>query len=125
MTYKIRRLHNLDHENGSTLEDGCRFVNCLPPGILGNVDGTHITVPAGRRTRPHLHWHSTCFVFVVDGSGIARLNGDERRVALNDFIVIRPGTSHGFEAGPEPLTLLSLHGPSLANGTEDIDLEFV
>ena len=120
--WQILRLHKLDAKTGATLDNGCRFVECLPPGPLGDVDVTHITVPANSRTAPHRHRKSTCFVFVVDGSGFVRLDGRRERVALNDFVLIEPRTVHAFEANGEPLTLLSVHSPSLsADGDADIE----
>ncbi len=121
--WKILRLDRLDGKSGATLENGCRFVECLEPGVVGDVDATHVTVPAGRRTSPHRHRRSTCFIFVVDGKGVAHLDGRREPVALNDFVLVRPGIVHSFEAGEEPLTLLTLHGPALANGG-DADVEY-
>lgn len=122
--FRIVRLHRLDASNGSWLESGCRFVECLSAGAIGDVDATHITIAPGRRTQPHFHRRSRCFVFVVDGCGVAHLGGRRRRVALNDFVLIQPGVVHAFEALDEPLTLLAIHGPALVRGDSGCDIEF-
>jgi mannose-6-phosphate isomerase-like protein (cupin superfamily) len=120
---EIRQLHKLDKSHGNTLENGCRFVECLNAGELGDLDATYISVPMGKSTRPHKHTRTRCFVFVVDGKGVVRTGSERRGVALNDFVLIPPGVVHSFEATVEPMTLLSLHSPAL-NGNGDLDLEY-
>jgi quercetin dioxygenase-like cupin family protein len=123
--YRLLRLHELDSDRGMTLENGCRFVECLKKGEIGDLDATLITIPARRSTQPHRHARTRCFVFVVDGQGEARLNDDRRRVALNDFVLIEPGVTHQFRAFEEAMTLLSIHSPGLSEADGDLDLEYV
>lgn len=122
--YQVFRLHRLDASHGSTLENGCRFVECLHPGLLGDVDATYITIPPGERTVPHFHRRSRCFVFVVDGRVIAHVGRRRQRLTMNDFILILPRTTHSFEALDDPVTLFSLHSPAIGAGTPDGDIEF-
>jgi mannose-6-phosphate isomerase-like protein (cupin superfamily) len=121
--YQILRLHRLDARNGATLENGCRFVECLARGWIGDIDATYVTIPAGSATRPHLHRRACCFVFIVDGRAEAQLGVRRHRVAMNDFVLISPGVAHSFRALTEPVTLLSIHVPAL--GGAEGDLEFV
>lgn len=123
---RVLHLHRMDEKGGATLDHGARYVECLPAGLLGDVDATHIIIPAGGGTDPHRHRRATCFVFVVDGRGAAVLNRRRQRIALNDFVVIPPKVWHSFHASPdEPMTLLCLHGPAVLrrDGT-DPDLEY-
>lgn len=122
-TYRVLRLHHLDRR-GSTLDNGCRFIDCLKPGELGDIDVTYITIPPGRRTRPHVHRKARCFIFVVDGRAIAHLGGRRRRVTMNDFVLVRPNVAHSFEALDEPVTLLTIHSPALCRASIDGDIEY-
>lgn len=121
--FRISRLQEMDSQTGATLENGCRFIECLKAGELGELDATYITVPPKKSTQAHSHRYSRCFIFVVDGSAIAHLDGAKRRIAINDFLLIQPGVIHSIEALEEGATLFSMHSPPLAS-EEDVDLEF-
>jgi quercetin dioxygenase-like cupin family protein len=105
------------------LEQGCRFIECLNRGEVGDVDATYIQISAAGRTRPHRHKKSRCFIFVVDGHAVMHLNGVARRVALNVFVLIEPGVVHSIEApADEDAILFCLHSPAIsADGGADVE----
>lgn len=119
--WKVKHLQDLDSSCGDS-EDDVRYIPCVKQGELKGLDAVYITLESGKRLPLHTHRRSTCVVFVVDGRAVARIGRRSIRVMMNDFVLIPPGTRHGFHALKEPVTLFTLHTPPLYSraGAPDI-----
>lgn len=56
------------------------------------------TVPAGGATRRHHHRETEEFYFILGGTGVMELDGEEREVGEGDAILIPPGAWHRIRA---------------------------
>ncbi len=87
---------------------------------------------AGTAYRVRIEPHSTTSVsyhklaeeiyYVLEGSGMAVLNGEHRCLRTGDFLRLPPGTTHGFITEDEPLVMLDIHSPG---SRPDRDVYFV
>ncbi|MBI3098753.1 MAG: cupin domain-containing protein [Planctomycetes bacterium] len=114
---------HLDRLQGEVRDDAF-VVPCAGAEELRNVDLEYTVVKPGKTVFPHHHDRATCFVFIVDGHGHALLDGKRVRVRMNDFVLVPPGVSHGFEAGDVELTLYALHTPPLSLRSSQPDLHY-
>lgn len=114
---------HLDRLPGEVRDDAF-VVSCASLKELKSADLEYTVVKPGKTVFPHHHDRATCFVFVVDGHGHALLDGKRVQVRMNDFVLVPPGVSHGFEAGDVELTLYSLHTPPMAVGTARADVHY-
>jgi len=121
---KIRKLDQLDHEFGESI-DGVRFVPCLCKGELPNIDATYITIEKGKEIHLHNHRKTKCLVFVVEGHAMARFGRKKVKVIMNDFIFIPPHLTHGFKAIDVPVTLFAVHTPSIYKQKDSPDIHYV
>ena len=60
--------------------------------------------------------------YVLEGSGVAMLNGERYSLRAGDFLRLPPGTTHGFITQDEPLIMLDIHSPG---SRPDRDVYFV
>jgi len=60
----------------------------------------------GQATRRHYHGQSEEIYLIVDGEGDLEVDGDTRRVAVGDAILIPPGSWHELAAGRSGVRLL-------------------
>lgn len=83
-------------------------INCLNEQGLEN-EYYHVLLPEDEK--PVVVHHSTfqCTV-VLDGEGIATVNGKQEPIKKNDVIMIKAGESHQFTA-IKPLKLFHIHIP--------------
>ena len=67
-------------------------------------------------------WHARTFEFflVLKGSVHARIGQVSRRLRRGDFVMLPPGASHEFRAGPGGVEVLTVFGPGLDLGNPDI-----
>jgi len=56
------------------------------------------TLPAGKSTQRHYHRRSEEIYFLLEGEGTLELDGESRRVAPGDAILIPPGAWHEISA---------------------------
>jgi quercetin dioxygenase-like cupin family protein len=75
----------------------------------GTVYRVHIA--AGQRTSISFHRVAEEYYFVLAGSGVAIVDGQEYPMRAGDFLRLPPGTTHGFVASVEGLDLLDIHTP--------------
>jgi mannose-6-phosphate isomerase-like protein (cupin superfamily) len=65
------------------------------------------TIAAGASTVRHYHRVSEEIYYIVEGSGLMELDGEERPVGVGDAVLIPPGAWHTITAtGDGPLRLL-------------------
>ncbi len=60
--------------------------------------------------------------YVLEGSGVAVLNGERHELTTGDFLRLPPGTTHGFVTQDQPLVMLDIHSPG---SRPDRDVYFV
>jgi mannose-6-phosphate isomerase-like protein (cupin superfamily) len=73
------------------------------------------TIEAGGSTVRHHHRLSEEIYYIVEGSGLMEIDGEERAVAVGDAILIPPGAWHRIEAWHAgPLRLLCACAPPWA-----------
>lgn len=86
--------------------------------------GTVYRVRIEPRQRTSVSYHKIAeeYYYVLAGSGLAILNGQEHALRTGDFLRLPPGTTHGFITGDEPLELLDIHTPG---SRPDRDVYFV
>jgi quercetin dioxygenase-like cupin family protein len=70
-----------------------------------------VRIAPNRRTAISFHRIAEEYYFVLSGGGIAYLAGGERPLNRGDFLRLPPGTTHGFQAGPDGLEMLDIHTP--------------
>lgn len=70
-----------------------------------------IRIEAHQRTSVSYHRIAEEFYQVLEGSGIAILDGVEYPLSAGDFLRLPPGTTHGFITGEEALVMLDIHCP--------------
>jgi mannose-6-phosphate isomerase-like protein (cupin superfamily) len=81
-----------------------------------------VQIAAGETTSVSFHRIAEEMYFVLAGSGVARFDGRDYPLHTGDFVRLPPGTTHGFHAGPDGLTMLDLHAPG---SRPDRDVYFV
>ena len=75
-----------------------------------------VTVEADQATETSYHQVAEEFYFVISGSGVAILDGQEYPIAAGDFLRLPPGTRHSFVTTSEPLQMLDIHVPGCRPG---------
>ncbi len=99
-------------KDGSTIREVAGPVS-LP---TANQSLAEATVPPRGATDEHLHRVSEELYFFTAGSGVLRLDGEERTVAAGDCAVIPPGARHKLiNDSDEPLVLLCCCAPPYAD----------
>lgn len=82
-----------------------------------------VRIDAGGPRSPHRHPRSAEVVYVADGSGQAWQEGEARRVAGGDVVLVPPGVPHATVPDPESSLLLVCFfpDPDLATNLEELD----
>jgi mannose-6-phosphate isomerase-like protein (cupin superfamily) len=69
-------------------------------------------IPAGHVHEPHAHDASEELIYVVSGTGVAKVGGNEFTVGSGQMIAIDKGEAHQFfNTGPDELRLLWIYSP--------------
>lgn len=80
------------------------------------------TIEAGGATVRHHHRLSEEIYYLVEGSGVMEIDGEERPVGVGDAILIPPGARHRIRASAGgPLRLLCACAPPWAAGDTYFD----
>ena len=70
--------------------------------------------PGGRRPPPHRHTNCSEAYFVLEGEVTVVVEGEERTVGPEGFVLIPRGTAHTFgNTGPAEARLLVIHAPAM------------
>jgi mannose-6-phosphate isomerase-like protein (cupin superfamily) len=78
------------------------------------AQAAEMTVEPGRTVGGPENYHSEAdqWLYVVAGSGVATVDGEERRIAAGDLLLIEAGEAHGIENdGAEPLETVNFYTP--------------
>jgi mannose-6-phosphate isomerase-like protein (cupin superfamily) len=70
-----------------------------------------IRIEPQQRTSVSYHRVAEEFYLVLEGHGIAVLDGVEHELKKGDFLRLPPGTRHGFITGETALVMLDIHVP--------------
>jgi mannose-6-phosphate isomerase-like protein (cupin superfamily) len=106
-----------------TTKDGSLIRELLHPARDGNNNQSlaEATLPAGSRTRLHLHRQSEEIYYVTAGWGLMILGGERFEIEVGDSISIPPGTPHSVENRDDaPLIILCCCAPAYSH--EDTEL---
>jgi mannose-6-phosphate isomerase-like protein (cupin superfamily) len=78
-------------------------------------------LPAGCATQRHHHKLSEEFYFILEGSGIMEIDGEQREVGPGDAVLIPPGAWHQITAQEKTFRFLCCCAPPYAH--EDVFFE--
>jgi mannose-6-phosphate isomerase-like protein (cupin superfamily) len=81
---------------------------------VANQSLAEATVPPGRPTQRHYHKLSEEFYFILEGSGVMEIDGENREVVPGDALLIPPGAWHQITA-TETLRFLCCCAPPYAH----------
>lgn len=94
----------------------------IPPVEEAALTAYRVRIEPHSVTNVSFHKLAEEIYYVLEGSGVAVLDGIERMVRRGDFLRLPPGTTHGFRTDREPLVLLDIHTPG---SRPDRDVYFV
>jgi mannose-6-phosphate isomerase-like protein (cupin superfamily) len=70
------------------------------------------TIPVGETVIEHYHKITEEFYYILDGTGLMKIEGEEREVGPGDTVIIAPGQRHKItNNGQIPLVLLACCSP--------------
>jgi mannose-6-phosphate isomerase-like protein (cupin superfamily) len=70
------------------------------------------TIPVGETVTEHYHKITEEFYYILDGTGLMKIEGEEREVGPGDTVIIVPGQRHKIaNNGKIPLVLLACCSP--------------
>jgi mannose-6-phosphate isomerase-like protein (cupin superfamily) len=99
-------------DDGSTI----RSLLDLSNAPVAHQSLAEATIEAGASTVRHHHRVSEEIYYIVAGSGLMEIDGEERPVGVGDAILIPPGAWHTISAtGDGPLRLLCACAPPWAS----------
>jgi mannose-6-phosphate isomerase-like protein (cupin superfamily) len=105
-------VQNLSSQKPFTTKDGSRIRGILDRtnAPVRNQSLAEAFLPAGGTTQLHCHKITEEFYFVLSGSGIMKLEDEQRDVGPGDCVLIPPNTWHEISAR-EDLTFLCCCAP--------------
>jgi len=104
-------------------QDGSEIRELMHPAhhACRNQSLAEAVVPAGARTRLHLHRETEELYHITAGEGVLTLGGEQMKVSPGDTALIPPGTPHCIEAtGSGDLHILCCCSPAYRH--EDTEL---
>lgn len=69
--------------------------------------------PAFGGPEPHVHDDHTDAFYVLDGSAVLQVEGQELVAGSGTFVAAPPGVEHTFTSGPDGARLLNVHAPGV------------
>ena len=89
-------VQNLEDQKPFTTKDGSTIRSILDRtnAPVQNQSLAEASLPAGAATECHYHKLSEELYFLLEGSGVIELNGEQRQVGPGDAILIPPETRH-------------------------------
>jgi mannose-6-phosphate isomerase-like protein (cupin superfamily) len=107
-------IRSLDQAERFTTKDGStiRELLGLPTSSARNQSLAEATLPPGGATERHYHGETEEIYYLVEGSGEMEIDGETRRVAPGDAVLIPPGAWHQIRAHEgRPLRFLCCCAP--------------
>lgn len=80
---------------------------CKTPRSTADV----FSLPAGHNSDHENSHNSDQIIYVIEGSGVARVSGEEREVKAGDLVMIPAGAPHALRTGTESLFALTIFAP--------------
>ena len=108
----MRIVHRKAAESGGGEALGpYRIESLISEAEEGRFTAYRVRVEPGQTTGESYHKLAEELYFVLEGSGLAVLDGEERRLEAGDFLRLPPGTRHRFVTDDQPLVMLDVHSP--------------
>ncbi|MBK1876795.1 cupin domain-containing protein [Pelagicoccus mobilis] len=83
----------------------------IPEEQEASLTAYRVRIEANQVTAESYHKIAEECYYVLEGSGIAILDGKEHPLETGDFLRLPPGTRHKFTTGKQALVMLDLHTP--------------
>lgn len=83
----------------------------IQPTEEGKLTAYRVRIEANQTTAISYHKQAEELYYVLEGQGLAILNGKEHTLKPGDFLRLPPGTTHGFITHEQPLLMLDIHTP--------------
>lgn len=94
--------------DGSTIRELLAHRN----SSIRNQSLAEASLPPGKRTQPHYHPRAEEIYYILSGTGVMTLSGQDRDVGPGDAIAIPPGAHHTiFNSGEGELVFLCMCAP--------------
>jgi len=94
----------------------------IPPADEAACTAYRVRIEAHSETSVSYHKVAEEIYYVLEGRGVALLDGERYELRPGDFLRLPPGTTHGFLTADEPLVMLDIHTPG---SRPDHDVYFV
>ena len=93
-------VQNLSSQKPFTTKDGSQIRSILDRANapVQNQSLAEASLPVGAKTDRHYHRASEEFYFLLEGTGLMEINGEQREVGVGDAILIPPGAWHQLTA---------------------------
>lgn len=88
-----------------------QIASLIAPDQEGQFTAYRVRIESGQVTSESYHKLAEEIYYVIEGEGLAILNGEIRPLQTGDFLRLPPGTRHRFETGAEALVMLDIHSP--------------
>lgn len=114
----------IDDQAPFTTADGSTIRSILDRANapVENQSLAEATVPAAGSTQRHYHRRSEEFYFILEGIGAMEIDGESRKVAPGDGVLIPPGAWHQITADPaSPLRFLCCCAPPYSHDDSYFD----
>jgi mannose-6-phosphate isomerase-like protein (cupin superfamily) len=107
-------VRSLEEAEPFTTADGStiRELLGLPTAPVRNQSLAEATLAPAQATERHYHAETEEIYYVVEGSGEIEIDGDRRRVAVGDAVLIPPGARHQITANREGCRFLCCCAPA-------------
>lgn len=103
---------------------GATITRLLSREKLPTVGFDHVKLNKGSILKPHTHSSSESFIYILEGTPVVTLNGQNFRVKAGDTIHIPASTSHGFSAPDNAVAWLSVQSPPIYPEQSAPDIQF-
>lgn len=97
---------------------GARMRAFLAPQDTGVLSAYHIVLPGRGSIPPAYHKKAIELIWIIKGSGVARMGRRSVRLKRGDSLLIRPPTPHGFVAGRSGMTFMAVLSPRVDSQTD-------
>jgi quercetin dioxygenase-like cupin family protein len=97
---------------------GAKMRAFLAPQDTSVLSAYHIVLPGRGSIPPAYHKKAIELIWVIKGSGIARMGRRNIRLKRGDSLLIRPSEPHGFVAGRSGMTFLAVLSPRVDSQTD-------
>jgi quercetin dioxygenase-like cupin family protein len=111
--------------NEKTYNNTATIYRLAESGILENVGVDYVEMEPNNTLKAHYHDLPSVVILVIDGKGVAHLDGKEHPIEKGDVITIPPKTSHGFSTQGNSLHFLSIQTPAIYGEDASKDTHFI